>query len=504
MSESGSLTRQQLQHQAEFVIKGLKRLAEYDYHLGITDTPADLSIDRLRSEAELLTQLEYNLLPQLRRHIESFPKPLLGGLRHSLRKTPAPTLVLVLEILPQLELTLDQIIRAVNRIIPGQVPALNPTDDQHLKELKCYRLRGLAHSIRKEMQRDLAFFFSDCSRRLIRAFSLPQEDQRSRAGNSFPAALRSIDGAMRWSSASELDIVCKGLEKHVAEIDRLLDVLIVMANPENDEDMRTPLVIRLAQSCIPLFKLSKLFFKKITSLEGIDRNEEPFCTEMSSYQLDLLEVSARKISKSLSCLVAQLKAPFEHPARNSSGHLNDIISPFQSCLLLADLYIIPTCTDCSSLSYFKIWFVTWNTLFSQATSNAIKAPCIRVKVGFMGQPIDKKICPNPTGQVHELRPGLSARLTKPLWRLTKKLAPKWLVLVWMLMGLRPNQHPMLTKLLTKYNPFTGLGYKISKDLGGDFCRGKWYEFDWGAGFFSIQTRYQLFSGFLSSIETERS
>ncbi|WAQ85307.1 hypothetical protein PtA15_5A882 [Puccinia triticina] len=153
MSESGSLTRQQLQHQAEFVIKGLKRLAEYDYHLGITDTPADLSIDRLH-----------------------------------------------------------------------------------------------------------------CSRRLIRAFSLPQEDQRSRAGNSFPAALRSIDGAMRWSSASELDIVCKGLEKHVAEIDRLLDVLIVMANPENDEDMRTPLVIRLAQSISSKnLKISQLFSGSVES-----------------------------------------------------------------------------------------------------------------------------------------------------------------------------------------------------------------------------------------------
>ncbi|OAV95514.1 hypothetical protein PTTG_12626 [Puccinia triticina 1-1 BBBD Race 1] len=372
MTESDALASHELRHQAEFAINVFERLTDYDYSRGLVDTPANISVERLRSKNYLLAHLHSTLLPLLRQQIGDLSDVLRA--RGSLREKPDLVVTLVLEIQPKLELTLDRIIRVINDVIPGPVLEPKQKEDQHLKQFKCYRIFGLVNSIRKEMQSELASFFVD-SRRVLERLTLPVE--RQVAPQNHPhVALQSIDAAIRWAEGSELPIIHNLWQSNLEEVDGALEDLLVVAHPANKG--HTQPTIQLAQSFIPLLRLSKLFFKKMAA-ERIDRQKGTSFTEMSSHQLTLLDKSVDKITQHLYNLVCELEdnADIGPPhAASLSGHVKSIIYPFHSCLFLADLYVVPISTDTKlglSLIHFKTWFVTWNTLFFQATHHAIKA-----------------------------------------------------------------------------------------------------------------------------------
>ncbi|KAH9453123.1 hypothetical protein MJO28_007929 [Puccinia striiformis f. sp. tritici] len=100
------------------------------------------------------------------------------------------------------------------------------------------------------------------------------------------------------------------------DIDQAWDDLSSLIN-SGDEQVSQPLV-QLAKSFIPFIKLSRLFFGKL-SRERMSRKRGPFCTEMSSYQLDLLETSVQTISGYILFVPHQLEGPDEDgPAATSS------------------------------------------------------------------------------------------------------------------------------------------------------------------------------------------
>ncbi|KAA1132948.1 hypothetical protein PGTUg99_007625 [Puccinia graminis f. sp. tritici] len=369
MDELDTLASHQLRHQAGFAVKVLERLANCDYDLGLPDTPSDLSIDKLRSKEYLLIELHSALLPLLRQHITSL-SPALRELNQAQGK-PTPTLKLVIEILLKLELTLDQTIRTLNDLIPGKLPKPSRTNDQHFKEFKCFRLRGFERFIKRVMQAQLATFFSK-SRQLIETFTLPDQS-RTPVTTSSTKAILSIDFTIVWLKGSELYLIYTNtwvfsLEK----IDTTWDTLLAVADPSH------PRHIELSRSFKPMVKLSKLFFKKIAT-EGMTNNMAPIFTEMSSFQLDLLGTTAEKITESLVALVSSLEHDDETQPNFTTtliDHVKNLISQFQTCVLLTDLYIFPLLTkikDVLSQIYYKNWIVTWNTLFYQATHNAIQA-----------------------------------------------------------------------------------------------------------------------------------
>ncbi|OAV95525.1 hypothetical protein PTTG_12586 [Puccinia triticina 1-1 BBBD Race 1] len=371
--ETDTIVTHRFRNQVEFAAKGLARLANHDYTLGLYNTPADLSINRLRSKKYLLTELHSNLLPVLRQQIISLSQAL--GDSNSLRLNPAPTLKLVIAIQPKLELTLHRIIRAIKDLIPGMVYESTLTNDQHFKELKRYRLRGLDCFIKDVLRTHLNSFFLNC-RRLIETLILPAGDQTDVQALFIGELLQSIDSVVTWSHGSELHQISDQWKLSANHLNFLLNNAFFLAEP--NQGSYTGSVIELTKSFIPVIKLSKLFFNKMTT-GGMAKNKLPIFTEMSSHQLRSLDESVEEIKNYTGGLMYLLPLAVEDqqvPTITLGDNIEKLSACFQSCLFLIDLYILPRCVEtnsCSSQTCLRTWLVTWRTLFSQATINATEA-----------------------------------------------------------------------------------------------------------------------------------
>ncbi|KAA1110779.1 hypothetical protein PGT21_031554 [Puccinia graminis f. sp. tritici] len=366
-----ALAADQILHQAAFAANTFERFGQLDF-ASRCDLVADLSIDRLRSKKFLLIKLRSGLLPQLRQHIISLKQALWHP--NSVLSNPTCILKFVIETQPKLEMTLDRILWIISDIIRGRIETTNQTNDQHFKEFKPYVLRGLESSIRNGLRSALNFFFDVC-RQLARQVVFPGIKQ-TYTETSVDALLESIECVVRWSKGSELHYIYDQWKLGVQSFDYTLRTLLLGANPKNG--FYSEPACKAAQKFIPLIKLSQLFFKKLTT-DGVAKKDLPFCTEMSSQQLSSLERSAEEIERRISNLVFHLPRAFQDnepfPVQDSIKQIKALMNEFQPCLLLAALYYIPRCTEtnvCSSEISLKTWIVTWNTLFHQATHNAIE------------------------------------------------------------------------------------------------------------------------------------
>ncbi|KNE92629.1 hypothetical protein PSTG_13953 [Puccinia striiformis f. sp. tritici PST-78] len=290
-AEDDSLGEQLLRYQAGLVIKRFGNLANYEF-LTSNTTPTDLSIVRLRSKENLLTEVHSTLLPRLQKQIKSIIDALWDP--DELWDNTGPTMKLVLKLQAETEETLNQTIRAIDDIIPGKLPKPNQTHDQIFREFKCYRLRGLNGAIRRDMRHDQQID-------ILRSWSDLDE---------------AIAVAIKWAKGSELNIIHDYWQAGMQDIDQAWDDLSSLINSGDEGVSQT--LIQLAKSFIPFIKLSRLFFGKL-SRERMSRKRGPFCTEMSSYQLDLLETSVQTISGYILFVPHQLEGPDEDgPAATSS------------------------------------------------------------------------------------------------------------------------------------------------------------------------------------------
>ncbi|KAH9453129.1 hypothetical protein MJO28_007922 [Puccinia striiformis f. sp. tritici] len=382
-TERHGLDTQLLKEQAGLVIKHFKSLDEVDFFQSDTTptvTSTDLSIERLRSrKPDLFNEVQSTLLPLLEQQIASISKAL--KVPKKVRKDPGPVLNLLLEILPKLEQTLDQTVRAINDIIPGQVPLPNQTHDQHFRELKCFRLNGLSNSFRWDLRSSMSPFFSECKQVIEKLQSPINELDEGHLLSFLGINLRySFGKTIKWVKGSELKLISDSWENALRTINDALEMLSVVVYTYTENGF-SQAVSTVAKPLILITRLSQLFFKKLLG-QGMRKTQVPFCTEMSSQQLDLLHKSVGHISRSISEMAYILNGTQvveEQPIDISEDLMKEIdllLPHFQICLFLADLYIIPILPDInvsSSQIYFKTWFVAWNTMFSQATHIAIQA-----------------------------------------------------------------------------------------------------------------------------------
>ncbi|POW12375.1 hypothetical protein PSHT_08098 [Puccinia striiformis] len=381
-----NLPNAKLTHQkkiSDLVIQGFDSLAGYEFDW--PNTPADPSIDRLRSKKDLLTQLHSDLLPTLEDQLGSLSKVLN---RSDLRQDPAKKLALILEIQPQISLTLEQTIRIAQQITPGPVPKPFHRSDQHFEDFKCFRLHGLDEFIRDSLKNGFES--------LRQKYRWVTEEPISPTERYIH--LERVDHNPLWWSitrttvllkGSELDIICghwlhEGLEEMVYELEdvtRLADPRRIHNIDTSEGAMQglSNAAIKLSKPFILIVKLSRLFFVKI-SRQGRNIDQAPSFTEMSSDQFNVLKCSATKIGESMSNLVHLLiEADIDDRPDTSRYLIKEIekITPlFPSYVALLMLYIVPFFPDTNGLSpqiYFRDWFVSWNTSFSVATYNAIQA-----------------------------------------------------------------------------------------------------------------------------------
>ncbi|KAH9453125.1 hypothetical protein MJO28_007926 [Puccinia striiformis f. sp. tritici] len=364
--------KQRLRQQAELVTKRFASLAQFNFS-GSDDTSTELSIEHVRTKKDILTELHSTLLPLFKEQISTIS----DALRHhdEVRKDPGPTIRLVSKLQPELEKTLDQTIRAINEIIPGQLPEPNQTHDQHFREFKIYRLYGLSSLVRGQLSNQNNYFFSDC-KRFIEKLQLPRDNYESDVRCGYHDLHWSIDEAIRWAKGSELSFIHASWQDGLDDINEASSDLFRLVNPTNEQMIQE--AVPLAQSFLPIIKLSKLFFHKL-SREGMENKQAPLCTEMCSYQLKSLESSVGKICELIYSAVCELEEgelDGEISSRLLIHQVEQLLTTFQTCLLLAEFYIAPILPKIdvgSSQIDSRTWFINWNLLFSHAAHNVIQA-----------------------------------------------------------------------------------------------------------------------------------
>ncbi|KAH9447443.1 hypothetical protein Pst134EA_029480 [Puccinia striiformis f. sp. tritici] len=381
--------KQQLRRQADLAIEGFRRLiAECEFRC--PSTPVDLDMDRLRSKKDLPSELSDRLLPLLQNHFSSLEQALDRAI---LREDTASQLALVLELQRQIGQTLHQTIRTMDEFTPGRVPEPNQTDDQHYKDLKCFRLYGLDVSIREDMRSQLISILEH-SRKVIEELKTPTK--------IFPSDISGmcfeIDGIelpLSWLQSSELRLIWKSWGTDLYCIGVALEMLTYLTTPTYDSDEDSFIIlsesaVQLGKSLLPIMRLSKLFFDKLER-EGMYKKKAPVFTKMSSQQLTLLNKSVGEVVSSINNMYQELKhfrdfdergedvfppdPPWQY-GRRMNLIIDRLKTHFSTITLLVAIYIVPLFSDVNDLStqtHFNDWFITWHTLFLECTQNAIQA-----------------------------------------------------------------------------------------------------------------------------------
>ncbi|KAA1073598.1 hypothetical protein PGT21_017072 [Puccinia graminis f. sp. tritici] len=277
-------------------------------------------------------------------------------------------------------------IQTLNELFPKQIP--KPADemnDQKFKEFKIYRLYHLNASIRTSLDKHLKSLFIEF-RNILSDFILHEPV-------TFPRLVRdtgleinqSIESAIGFSKASELSFIWTLWKNRICEFNQILEELLNQMGPmrllhgENEAPL-TPPAVKLGTSLIPVFKLSRLFFNKL-SRERVMKEEVGMSTEMSSGQWSSLDQSIEDILDSVFFLKSLIgDADGVNPVYTSSAiieELKHLTGLFHSLRSLINLHILPNLfpnsLDLSSRVYFEDWFDSWTTSLSNATHNAIQA-----------------------------------------------------------------------------------------------------------------------------------
>ncbi|KAH9445965.1 hypothetical protein MJO28_012191 [Puccinia striiformis f. sp. tritici] len=422
-SSSGS---EQEQQQGDLVVQGFARLCK-NYNPGKYHEDRwrahrwakgeGFQPDELDLRKEFLKRLRSSLLPLLREQITSLSH-LLDPTR--LRIESESTLELILEKQSELDTTLHEIEDALENIRSEEDPYTLPEsqdDDQHLKEFKGFRIAGLDNCLRDLLIATTSLFKQ--SQKNIQQLELSTEESQSSSSNSdseesqsSPTDIASIrkqiiDSAssssvaagcmIKWIEGSDIQLVQSNWSCQFrfidAQMEELLKSISLPANPgESDESFKdesavlSKLFVELAPQALPLMKLCRLFFNKLSN-NGMNSKRLPFYTDMSSAQLtDLFELlgkvagNVRQIVVWLKSIRGSMSMPIGIDWLFSSAQM--LKKCLEPQLPLVSSYLVPLVPDTSGFSaqtHYKDWLIFWLAQLGVATQNFLDAINLFVK-----------------------------------------------------------------------------------------------------------------------------
>ncbi|KAH9452185.1 hypothetical protein Pst134EB_016141 [Puccinia striiformis f. sp. tritici] len=326
-----------------------------------------LVIDQIDLKSDLLFQLHSSYLPQLRHQITTLSESLEPS---DLLENPQSKFNFISEIQSDLDRTLDQIFSATRVIcrLPMELPTIR-INDHHLKFFKTYRLYKLQYA--------LTMSFSD-------AITYTREQLLSAACES----RFMIEEAMICANGSEFDMVQLEWQNEKRGIHESLQKLSSMIKPSNlaaeeeNRSKRKPLsesAIQLARSVVPIMKLSRLFFDKM-SKQGMNQKKLPLSTTMCSDQLITISELAQHIDSQISTILESLGDADTYHEPDISKKLTEAVQQiethFDAGIILILLHFVPIIPDTDGFpvqNYYKDWLATWNTQLSIAVNNHLEA-----------------------------------------------------------------------------------------------------------------------------------
>ncbi|KAI7944191.1 hypothetical protein MJO28_011719 [Puccinia striiformis f. sp. tritici] len=361
----------EIQQQGDLVRQGFERLLEKcttedgtRAHSRYRNGKA-VSTDPVEIKKALLLKLEASLLPLLRQHLTALSDSLeLSGLRNQ----PGPRLKLILNIQLALEHTSDQIKSALYTLCPERldsVPYL--TNDAHDEGAKLFRLCGLDELLTESVFNDMNGVLRDCSR-LILQLGLSTEiwkypdwtdTTRGRLERCTIGCQNGIDETIRWLSGYELDLVRQRWPDDNNSIGGSIADFCLWTNPANkiEQEKASAKILyqnmfvryppsepacQLAQSLIPLMKLSRLFFKKLSNWE-LNTKRPSLFTKMSSDQLKYLDRCSRfssDIIDEFQTILVLKPFPRVFPGDHLTKLANELNTHFQRTISLIVLYFL--------------------------------------------------------------------------------------------------------------------------------------------------------------------
>ncbi|EFP74952.1 uncharacterized protein PGTG_01545 [Puccinia graminis f. sp. tritici CRL 75-36-700-3] len=338
-------------------------------------SPKEIHYDRLHS----------SLLPLLKELLTTITNLLFPG---TLRMEAESRFRKVLELLPELDFQVSQVDSAVRMICPGTLSTESQTDDHDLKRFKRFRLIGLKEML-DQLLSEICVFLHSASEYIetmdLSSGGLFEEyDDENNPQAESEQACYTANRMIKHLNRSELDVAEGCWAGALDALDELFKntFSIVTPNAPETSPLRRKLVrqpvIQLTQLTLPIIKLIKLFFKKL-SKDGMNHKRRlklPSFTQMNSHQLDSLSKSAGKIAVELNEIVLLLTQADLAIAEWHRIHFQSIIkiaerlpTHFEPALLSVVLYLIPLVAPPSDQKYYQTWFVTWNILINTALHN---------------------------------------------------------------------------------------------------------------------------------------
>jgi hypothetical protein len=315
-------------------------------------------------------------------------------------------LKLITEIQSELDHSLDQMLSISAGIRLRPIPSPADVDDKDLKEMKEFIRRGVFFKLHS-LNHALRFIF-DLSSGTIR--QLTKLTRVTTTSNSQPIhklnlgdqmimfktiVANSIDDLIKWLASHEFINIqeqwgpeLSSHEGNITQVTKLINEAIHQVDVESTDDGEESAdeliipdldkrAIPLAESLIPVIKLSRLFFRKLAR-DGLHQIPLKSFTNMNSYQLETLSESAGFIACDFSDIIRFLKGSNENDETETADFITEIIRKlihrFDSNLLLAIMYIIPLIPNSiNSPSCLQNYLVMWNNLFLIATHRCIRA-----------------------------------------------------------------------------------------------------------------------------------
>ncbi|WAR54674.1 hypothetical protein PtB15_4B291 [Puccinia triticina] len=374
-------------------LDGLVRKYHFSLNQIFGEQVKNLTIDDMDEKTELLDELESILLPLIKQQINSILHSL--DLRDC-EILPTPDFELTLEILSNLDQTLERTISSIERIsLESPMPA--ETHDYHLKHCKEFRCSRLLWRIKAVVEGHLCELFRNFIQ-FIRVWELSDSrpeslEHRTKIFQKETEVLRitahsdhSIDAIIALFRKSDLEIIQEEWLAAAESLDSVLEFLIMLSNCTIDSkkegiagpaDHRTngqgAEIVGVAGLTIPLVKLARIFLNKLAKRTT---EEYPFKldTELNSETLNLLHQDPVSIAERLDQFVRTLWMIHKRnePINNKDGirtSLNGISKSLESTSLILAAHLTPLPHQsqwCSSEPHFKTWLLTLKNLWYRA------------------------------------------------------------------------------------------------------------------------------------------
>ncbi|KAI7943940.1 hypothetical protein MJO28_011468 [Puccinia striiformis f. sp. tritici] len=375
----------------------------------------------MRKGRKLLNQLKSNLVPLLQEQLGILSRALRPDLSDSQEEDEFldSNLELILEIQPQLEQNIDRIKSAFYILCPEvSNSVVDQAYDSHYKDIKYARLDGINNLLSDRVFPKMVTIFEE-SCKIIQRLGLSLErcnepinidSTRKRLAMYTSSNRYSLESVISCINGSELDncqdtwsIEFSSIDEHLSDFSRWTNNLTIDQEEERDRSSRineqvsssalSEPAIKLAKSLIPITKLSRTFFRKL-SQRGMNQKKLPKFTKMCSEQIDSLAQSASNVQMDLVELKQILidETSIENfPSNLIIETVNTIKTHLESALFLILLYYVPVIPSDDDLDdndeddddlklvvpvhnkeYFQDWFILWFTTFNLSLQNFIE------------------------------------------------------------------------------------------------------------------------------------